>query len=78
MNEELGASSMNDQYLTDPCSPYERGHGNDPVNIWEIIDRLSPQEQRSMVMAFSVHAKAAFEDKLLRLWAARQRHATTA
>ena len=65
---------MRHQMLMQPCQPYSvrPQSAEQPVDIWAIIDRFSQQELRSLAMAFAIHAPAAFEDKILRLWDERQ------
>jgi hypothetical protein len=57
--------------LTEACAPYDTWRNPEPVEIWEIVDRLTPAELRIMAISYALQASAPFERKLLQLWAAR-------
>lgn len=55
------------RYRVEACSPYDTGNSSEPVCVWDIIDRLSREDLRSLAMAFATHDPVWFEDKLMRL-----------
>lgn len=57
--------------IIEACRPYDLRPSGDPVDLWAVIDRLTPDEQRRMLMAFATWEPRGFEDKLRRLWAER-------
>jgi hypothetical protein len=54
--------------LTEACAPYDLWRNPEPVDIWAVVDRLTPHELRIMAMSYALWAPAAFEGKLLDLW----------
>ena len=48
------------------CAPYDMGPGRAaPVDLWNMISRLTEQELRELAIGYSVHAPRFFETQLM-------------
>jgi hypothetical protein len=61
--------------LTEACRPYDvDNYGQkEPVDIWEIIHRLTPYETQRLALALAMHKPDVFEARILEFWAKRAR-----
>jgi hypothetical protein len=59
--------------LTEPCRPYDMDYyrSKDPVDVWEIVRRLTPYQIQRLAIALAMHKPDVFEERILQFWAER-------
>lgn len=59
--------------VAEPCHPYDMNRPGqpDPVNVWEIVDRLTEYELRRLAIAVAIQDPGLFEQRLMEFSAGR-------